>query len=110
MGFEDKIRKITQKPKKNSYKTNKMLKKFKPTSPGIRNTILIKKPKKLKNINKKLLLGKKNKSGRNFQGKITVWGRGSGHAKKHRVLDFWRNGLNGVVKEIEYDPNRSANI
>jgi large subunit ribosomal protein L2 len=87
-----------------------MLKKFKPTSPGIRNTILLKKPKKVKNINKKLLLGKKNKSGRNYQGKITVWGRGSGHAKKTRILDFWRNGLNGTVKRIEYDPNRSANI
>jgi len=87
-----------------------MLKKFKPTSPGIRNTVLIIKPKKSKIINKKLIIGKKTKSGRNFQGKITVWGRGAGHAKNIRILDFWRNGLNGFVQQIEYDPNRSANI
>jgi large subunit ribosomal protein L2 len=37
---------------------------------------------------------------------------GGGHKKKYRVIDFKRNkkGVEGKVKSIEYDPNRSAFI
>jgi large subunit ribosomal protein L2 len=38
--------------------------------------------------------------------------RGGGHKRKYRIVDFKRNrfGMPAVVKEIEYDPNRSARI
>lgn len=50
--------------------------------------------------------------GRNNQGRITSWQRGGGHKRRYRVIDFKRNkrDIPAVVKAIEYDPNRSANI
>ena len=61
---------------------------------------------------KSLLLPLKRTGGRNHQGKITVRGRGGGHKRRYRVIDFKRDkdGVPGRVKSIEYDPNRSANI
>ncbi|MCL8210584.1 50S ribosomal protein L2 [Spiroplasma sp. JKS002671] len=52
------------------------------------------------------------KSGRNNQGKITVRHQGNGHKRKYRVVDFKRNkdDIIGIIKTIEYDPNRNANI
>ena len=53
------------------------------------------------------------KGGRNHHGKITVRGRGGGHRRLYRKIDFRRNdrnGIEGVVQSIEYDPNRSSNI
>jgi large subunit ribosomal protein L2 len=37
---------------------------------------------------------------------------GGGHKRKYRIIDFKRNkfGVVGTVREIEYDPNRSARI
>ncbi|CAX42571.1 ribosomal protein of the large subunit, mitochondrial precursor, putative [Candida dubliniensis CD36] len=50
-------------------------------------------------------------SGRNNEGKITVRGRGGGHKKRARLIDFhrWNAGRQEVVR-IEYDPNRSGHI
>ena len=61
---------------------------------------------------KSLLAPKKKHSGRNNQGKITCRHRGGGNRRKYRVIDFRRtkDGIPAVVKGIEYDPNRSANI
>ena len=55
---------------------------------------------------------KKKTDGRNNQGKITVRHRGGGVKRKYRLIDFKRvkDGVTAVVKSIEYDPNRSANI
>ncbi|MCG6954610.1 MAG: 50S ribosomal protein L2 [Gemmatimonadetes bacterium] len=52
------------------------------------------------------------KAGRNHHGHITTRRRGGGHKHRYRVIDFKRDkvGVPGVVSEIEYDPNRSANI
>lgn len=52
------------------------------------------------------------KSGRNNQGKITVRHQGNGHKRKYRIIDFKRNkdDIVGIIKTIEYDPNRNANI
>jgi large subunit ribosomal protein L2 len=38
--------------------------------------------------------------------------RGGGHKRKYRIIDFKRDkfGVTATVKEIEYDPNRSARI
>jgi large subunit ribosomal protein L2 len=51
-------------------------------------------------------------SGRNHSGAITCRHRGGGHKRFYRKVDFWRKKLDivGIVKTIEYDPNRSANI
>ena len=55
--------------------------------------------------------GKKRKSGRNNQGKITVKHRGGGHKKLYRKINFERNlPFKGIIQSIEYDPNRTANI
>ncbi|MDH5647311.1 MAG: 50S ribosomal protein L2 [Anaplasmataceae bacterium] len=59
---------------------------------------------------KTLCHGKKNISGRGKSG-ITVWGRGGGHKRLLRDIDFLRNDEgNYHVQRIEYDPNRTANI
>jgi large subunit ribosomal protein L2 len=38
--------------------------------------------------------------------------KGGGHKRKYRIIDFKRNkhGVPATVREIEYDPNRSARI
>lgn len=61
---------------------------------------------------KALLTTLVRKSGRNNQGKITVRHQGSGHKRKYRIIDFKRNkdDVIGIIKTIEYDPNRNANI
>jgi len=50
--------------------------------------------------------------GRDNHGHISMRRRGGGHKRKYRIIDFKRNkhGMPGVVREIEYDPNRSARI
>jgi large subunit ribosomal protein L2 len=50
--------------------------------------------------------------GRDNHGHIAMRRRGGGHKRKYRIIDFKRNkfGVPGVVKEIEYDPNRSSRI
>jgi large subunit ribosomal protein L2 len=50
--------------------------------------------------------------GRDNHGHISMRRRGGGHKRMYRVIDFKRNkfGVVGTVKEIEYDPNRSARI
>ncbi len=52
------------------------------------------------------------RAGRNNQGRITTRHQGGGHKRKYRLIDFKRNkdGINGKVATIEYDPNRTANI
>ena len=59
-----------------------------------------------------LIEDQRRSGGRNAQGKITVRHIGGGNKKKYRIIDFKRNkdGIEAVVKTIEYDPNRSANI
>jgi large subunit ribosomal protein L2 len=50
--------------------------------------------------------------GRNHHGHVTMRRRGGGHKRQYRIIDFKRDkhGVKGRIKEIEYDPNRSANI
>ncbi len=59
-----------------------------------------------------MLKARKQKAGRNSQGKITVRHRGGG-AKRHlRVVDFKRDKFDvpAKVAAIEYDPGRGARI
>ncbi|MCI1753719.1 MAG: 50S ribosomal protein L2 [Flavobacteriales bacterium] len=60
-----------------------------------------------------LLRGRANKSGgRNGSGKMTMRYIGGGHKKLYRAVDTKRDKANipGLIKTIEYDPNRSARI
>jgi large subunit ribosomal protein L2 len=54
----------------------------------------------------------KKTAGRDNHGHISMRRRGGGHKRKYRIIDFKRNkhGIGAVVREIEYDPNRSARI
>jgi large subunit ribosomal protein L2 len=61
---------------------------------------------------KSLLEPVKKSGGRNQTGKMTMRYIGGGHKKNYRIIDFKRSkdGIEGTVKTIEYDPNRSARI
>ncbi|WEV70581.1 50S ribosomal protein L2 [Lactobacillus sp. ESL0785] len=86
---------------------------YKPTTNGRRNMtssdfaeITTSKPERT------LLESQSHTAGRNSYGHITSRHRGGGHKQKYRIIDFKRNKDNAkaVVKSIEYDPNRTANI
>ena len=60
---------------------------------------------------KSLTFGKKRCGGRNNRGVITVKGRGGGHKRRYRIIDFKRSNTNSAtVATLEYDPNRNARI
>jgi len=89
------------------------VKKLKPTTASRRNMtvnsyeeITTNKPEK------SLVYGLRKSGGRNAQGKITVRHKGGGNKRKYRIIDFKRNkdDIAGLVKTIEYDPNRSTFI
>ena len=89
------------------------IKKSKPTSPGRRFRSWVSRDDLHKgDPYAALLMPKKQKSGRNNQGRITSRHRGGGHKKHYRLIDFKRNkdGIPAKVETLEYDPNRSANI
>jgi large subunit ribosomal protein L2 len=90
------------------------IKQYKPTSPGRRNSssqtyteITKKRPEK--SLTESL---RKNASGRNNTGRITVRHRGGGSRRLYRIIDWKRNkpGVPAKVVSIEYDPNRTARI
>jgi large subunit ribosomal protein L2 len=87
--------------------------KLKPVTPGQRhkvvsdfNAVTTSTPEK------SLIRPMKRSGGRNASGKMTMRYIGGGHKKRYRVIDFKRekDGVQGTVKTIEYDPNRSARI
>lgn len=61
---------------------------------------------------KSLVYGRKSCGGRNNRGIITLKGRGGGHKRNYRVIDFRRRQVANAAKvmSIEYDPNRNARI
>ncbi len=89
------------------------IKKYKPTTPGLRGmTVSTFEEITAKTPEKSLTVTLKKHAGRNSRGKITVRHRGGGTRPKYRIIDFKRNkdGIPATVATIEYDPNRSANI
>jgi large subunit ribosomal protein L2 len=87
--------------------------KHKPTSPGRRGTVKVKRTDLYKGRPEASLTEKKSKTGgRNNKGRITSRHIGGGHKQKYRVIDFRRNkdDISAKVVRIEYDPNRSAYI
>ena len=86
---------------------------YKPTSPGQRGRITTKRDNLWKGKPfKALTKGLTKSGGRNNHGLITVFHRGGGHKRKYRMIDFQRviRGISGVVRRIEYDPNRTTRI
>lgn len=89
------------------------MRKFKPTSPALRQMTVSTFEDITKNEPEKSLVVSLNRqAGRNAHGRITVRHRGGGAKRKYRVIDFKRNKdeIPGKVAAIEYDPNRTANI
>jgi len=90
------------------------IKKFKPTSPSLRQMAVLTSEALTKGVKaEKSLLAKKSKTaGRNALGRITSRRRGGGVKQKYRIIDFKRQKMDipATVKSIEYDPNRTCNI
>lgn len=89
------------------------LRKFKPTTPGRRQLVLVDRSELWKGKPIKALTeGLNGKAGRNNTGRIMVRRRGGGVKKTYRVVDFKRRkfDIEAKVERLEYDPNRSAFI
>ncbi len=91
-----------------------MLKKNKTGTPGSRHRVDVDRSDLHKGAPEKSLLrkGHKKRLGRDAKGHISMRHRGGGVKKRQRIIDFKRNKLDipAIVKRIEYDPLRSANI
>jgi large subunit ribosomal protein L2 len=88
-------------------------KKLKPVTPGQRQKVASNFDAITTSTPEKSLLGPVKKTGgRNNNGRLTMRYIGGGHKQRYRVIDFKRDkdGIEGTVKTIEYDPNRSARI
>jgi large subunit ribosomal protein L2 len=89
------------------------LKKYKPTTPGQRQLVLVDRSGLHKGDPvKSLTEGQKRNGGRNNTGRVTVRWQGGGHKQRYRVIDFKRikNDVPGTVERLEYDPNRTSFI
>ncbi len=90
------------------------IRKYKPTTPGRRNSSVSGFDEITRSKPEKSLLRPLHKTGgRNSHGHITTRHKGGGHKRRYRLIDFRRNDKDGIpakVAHIEYDPNRTANI
>ncbi|NQU09309.1 50S ribosomal protein L2, partial [bacterium] len=89
------------------------LKIYRPMTPSLRFTVLPGGDEITKHRpERRLTVAKRKTGGRNNYGRITSRGRGGGHRRRYRLIDFKRDkiGVPAAVVGIEYDPNRSANI
>jgi large subunit ribosomal protein L2 len=87
---------------------------YKPVTPGMRAWQSLDYSDLTKGVKpeKSLTQGRKERAGRDSNGRISVRHKGGGHKRLYRTIDFKRDkiGVPGKVATIEYDPNRSANI
>ncbi len=89
------------------------IKRYKPTSPARRFMSVSAYAEITSTTPERSLLESQSRSGgRNNNGRITVRHIGGGNKQMYRIIDFKRNkdGIPAKVAEIQYDPNRSANI
>jgi len=89
------------------------VKEFKPTTSTLRGTKLEDRSMLEKDSGpSSLTVAKKQKSGRNNQGRITVRHRGGGYKRRVRKIDFKRDkfGIEAKVLGLYFDPNRSAHL
>ena len=91
-----------------------MLKQSKPTSNARRHRVDVVEADLYRGAPERSLLraGHLKRQGRGYRGHVTVRHRGGGVKRRYRLVDFRRTkvGVDGVIKRIEYDPNRSAFI
>src|SRR6201986_3902464 len=89
------------------------LKKYKPTTPGQRQLVLVDRSGLHKGGPVKALTeGQHRHGGRNNTGRVTVRWQGGGHKQRYRLIDFKRRKFNepAKVERLEYDPNRTSFI
>ncbi|MDR0387227.1 MAG: 50S ribosomal protein L2, partial [Treponema sp.] len=90
------------------------IKTYKPITAGMRQWISLDYSELTKSVKpeKSLTQGRKERAGRDSNGRISVRHKGGGHKRLYRIIDFKRDkiGVPGKVATIEYDPNRSSNI
>lgn len=89
------------------------IKKYKPTSPGRRNTSVNAYTELTTDTPyKPLTSALKSKAGRGSGGRISIRSRGGGHKRRYRHLSFTYDKIDvpATVLTIEYDPNRTAFI
>lgn len=89
------------------------IRKYKPSTPSTRFKSVLDFSALADNQPRRSLVESVNyTAGRNNAGRISVRRKGGRHKRRYRVIDFKRNkgGVPGEVAQIEYDPNRSANI
>ncbi len=89
------------------------IKSYKPTSPARRQMTVLTFDDITKKSPEKALTGPvTRKGGRNAYGRITVRHQGGGAKRQYRIVDFKRDkeGIKAKVADIEYDPNRTANL
>jgi len=90
------------------------IKTYKPVTPGMRAWQSLDYAELTKGVKpeKSLTEGRKERAGRDTNGRISVRHKGGGHKRLYRTIDFKRDklGIPGTVVTIEYDPNRSSNI
>ena len=88
-----------------------MLIKFKPTTPGLRGTVLVSKKelskaKPYKSLTKKII----STGGRNNQGRITSRRMGGGVKRKYRIIDFKRSKIDVSAEIMEKNNLSSSDI
>jgi len=86
---------------------------YKPTTPGLRDMTGYTFDEITKTTpERSLVVIRKQYSGRNNQGRVTVRHQGGGHRQFIRKIDFKRDKLDvpAKVAAIEYDPNRTARL
>ncbi|HOR46392.1 MAG TPA: 50S ribosomal protein L2 [Caldisericia bacterium] len=87
------------------------VKKFSPTSAGIRHKVAVVYDEITTNKPEKSLTKGFSKSAGRSNGKIAIRHHGGGHKQRYRIIDFKRDkALPGKISSVEYDPNRSAFI
>jgi large subunit ribosomal protein L2 len=89
------------------------VKKLRPMTPSQRHTIVDSYDDiTASSPERSLVVSMKRSGGRNNTGKMTMRYIGGGHKKRYRLIDFKRDksGIEGEVKTIEYDPNRTSRI
>src|SRR5512137_1588954 len=89
------------------------LKKFRPTTPTLRHTVVsdfaeLTRSRPVKSLTERLY----KTGGRDNQGHVSARWISGGHKRRYRIIDFGRtkDGVAARVASIEYDPNRSARI
>ena len=89
------------------------VKALKPVTPGQRGRVVIVGDNLTKKRPEKKLTVPNKSTGARSKGRITVRGRGGGHKRLYRIIDFIRREKQNMLAEVialEYDPNRSCNI